>query len=296
MIGTALSPPDPDWLLSTAAQSAAALVAIIGGLLVSRLVALSVERESLQRQRDETETTRDLAQQRLSVLTADIAAMDQSIFRERVMHDYVIYHGYPPDETLFPPTTDEEAVWGEELSVEVEKAFTDVVNLLTNNDKSITLEGLAHRGLDLRLYTEDLLKEVVWMVNDERRPVTTIAYNMPLQNLSTASVGQASMVAGRDRLERDLHVQEALLALQDKHLNRLATPRGVGWGIWSLVVFSLLGIVLPLSLMVVHPVPDDTLTRVGIISAFVLGLGCVLLFIRWQWRLLTVNRRSVGEP
>lgn len=44
---------DPNWLLSTSAQSAAAIVAIVGGFLVSRLVTLSAERNSLIRRRDE---------------------------------------------------------------------------------------------------------------------------------------------------------------------------------------------------------------------------------------------------
>ena len=40
---------DPNWLLATMAQSAAAMVAVIGGFLVSRIITLSVERQSLDR-------------------------------------------------------------------------------------------------------------------------------------------------------------------------------------------------------------------------------------------------------
>ena len=40
---------DPNWLLATMAQSAAALVAIIGGFLVSRVITLSTERRGLDR-------------------------------------------------------------------------------------------------------------------------------------------------------------------------------------------------------------------------------------------------------
>jgi hypothetical protein len=41
---------DPNWLLSTTAQSAAALVAIVGGFLVSRVVGLQSTRDGLLRQ------------------------------------------------------------------------------------------------------------------------------------------------------------------------------------------------------------------------------------------------------
>lgn len=40
---------DPNWLFSTTAQSAAALVAIVGGFLVSRVLGLNTERERLLR-------------------------------------------------------------------------------------------------------------------------------------------------------------------------------------------------------------------------------------------------------
>lgn len=39
--------PDPNWLLSTTAQSTAALVAIVGGFLLSRVLALAAERNGL---------------------------------------------------------------------------------------------------------------------------------------------------------------------------------------------------------------------------------------------------------
>ena len=46
---------EPSWLLSTMAQSAAAIVAIVGGLLVSRVVALASEGEGLERRARELE-------------------------------------------------------------------------------------------------------------------------------------------------------------------------------------------------------------------------------------------------
>jgi hypothetical protein len=43
---------DPNWLLSTTAQSAAALVAIVGSFLVSRVISLVGQRESLEHRLD----------------------------------------------------------------------------------------------------------------------------------------------------------------------------------------------------------------------------------------------------
>jgi hypothetical protein len=50
-----------NWLLSTEVQSGAALVAIIGGLLVARLTGLSGERAYLRRAITDAETDFDLA-------------------------------------------------------------------------------------------------------------------------------------------------------------------------------------------------------------------------------------------
>ena len=46
-------PVDPDWLLSSTVQSAAVLVAIVGGFLVSRLVTLSERGAIIQQRADE---------------------------------------------------------------------------------------------------------------------------------------------------------------------------------------------------------------------------------------------------
>lgn len=68
---------DPNWLLSAVAQSTAALVAIVGGLIVSRLIGLSSERNALQRQlrqlQDRRRTLDDEAAKTRQWLVADDA-------------------------------------------------------------------------------------------------------------------------------------------------------------------------------------------------------------------------------
>ena len=56
---------DPNWLLATMAQSAAAMVAVIGGFLVSRVITLSAERRGLGRRVREI---RETAQEKEGVL------------------------------------------------------------------------------------------------------------------------------------------------------------------------------------------------------------------------------------
>src|SRR3954467_8057743 len=61
---------DADSLLATLSQSSAAMVAIIGGFLVSRLVALSSEREGIKRQLK-------AARERLSLYEAEYEPIHQ---------------------------------------------------------------------------------------------------------------------------------------------------------------------------------------------------------------------------
>jgi len=80
---------DVNWLLSALAQSSAALIAIVGGLLVSRYVALHAEQQGAQRrvedlQRREKEATNALADARidLDMYYIDDALDDTAVFQE----------------------------------------------------------------------------------------------------------------------------------------------------------------------------------------------------------------------
>jgi hypothetical protein len=57
---------DANWLLSTTVQSAAAFVAIVGGLLVSRLVALTTERSGLRARHAEAMRLTRVAEERVT--------------------------------------------------------------------------------------------------------------------------------------------------------------------------------------------------------------------------------------
>src|SRR5205085_1660535 len=96
---------DPNWLLSSTAQSAAALVAIVGGFLVSRVITLSTERQGLERRLRAAEVERVHARRRLDeasgeLLDEDIdsflgAITDELIERrgELTLEDAVAQHG-----------------------------------------------------------------------------------------------------------------------------------------------------------------------------------------------------------
>jgi hypothetical protein len=65
---------DPNWLLSTVVQSAAAFVAIVAGFIISRLIALSADRSGLQKR------IRDMEMQR-SILDTELHSRQKRLIR-----------------------------------------------------------------------------------------------------------------------------------------------------------------------------------------------------------------------
>ncbi len=113
ILSLVVTPTDPNSLPSTEAQSAAALVAIIGGFLVSRLVALSMERQGLERRLDEHRAEADRLTRRIAESDAEISECAEKRFRRKLLPLVVAGRGALPDAELMPDTprgaSDEEA-------------------------------------------------------------------------------------------------------------------------------------------------------------------------------------------
>jgi hypothetical protein len=80
---------DPDWLLSSTAQSAAVLVAIVGGFLVSRLVTLSAECGAIIQRRQRQDRVRQIKQAEYNEIHADRLWVSREWFVD-------IHKDYPP--------------------------------------------------------------------------------------------------------------------------------------------------------------------------------------------------------
>lgn len=93
---------DVNWLLSALAQASAALVAIVGGLLVSRYVVLHAEQQAARRRLDDLRRTLDLAAENATQARRDLDSYDV----DRYLDDDDVY-----EELLrFECTPDMEAV------------------------------------------------------------------------------------------------------------------------------------------------------------------------------------------
>jgi len=123
---------DPNWLPSTTAQATAALVAIVGGLLASRLVSLSSERTTLQRQLRMLITQRCRLNEQLEVVHRERVQVSQDWFREAHLERIVRERGtWTADELVsdFLPrgaSVDEMTEYASTLMGLVDDAFLEI--------------------------------------------------------------------------------------------------------------------------------------------------------------------------
>lgn len=311
---------DSGSLLATLAQSSAAVVAIIGGFLVSRLVALSSEREGIKRQLR-------AARERLSLHRADfelihedrlqtsVAYMREDLLgrlvagsessTDRDLEDLIMEDGVPRGSSL-----EELLPFARETRDRVGVVFADIQALLRENDDStIDLKELKARGLvvpedDLNLY-ENVLQVLCEKLPDPPKPAGLAGFRVSMPMGGFGDI-QPSWIHELDmrRLDESIRDEQQLRAqvtAAEQEVERLASdlrvfaqPIGVVPAVWILALYSLLGIVAPVVAMAFGPSELPTCWTVVLITAFVVGLAAVLLYIVWYLRKVAPDEAEEG--
>jgi hypothetical protein len=294
---------DPNWLFSTEAQAAAALVAIIGGFLVSRLVALSVERQGLQRRIDQLRSDRD------HLVKNQHVAMERGLgnAKEGYLKEFIpicVVTRCKPDPGAVPEAPERVSQerteeWQAEAIATVSEAFALVEGAMEPNELNIDREQLISRNPQISDLPRGLVQAVIRQIRKERLKsvadrsardvvaarVADVYSNSPVIGSLYTDFGESDFTQAHTFDERG-RVRSAEIEMVEGHLGQLASPAGVGLGILALGLFSLLGIALPLIIMALRPIPDAAWVRFGTVGAFLVGLAGVLAFIWWQWLLL----------
>jgi hypothetical protein len=294
------SPVDPNWLYSTGAQAAAALVAIIGGFLVSRLIAMSSERQALGRRRQQLQDEVAAAGSRIEDLYVEVWDAARAWFRRNNKDDFVVYRGTPPnfrlEENIYRGVgMDETQEFASELERDVQTTFLMLERILRTGEISMPDDQeLSRRGLKVEEIPKDLQSDIAEAIAKRRRPKQSSmtgyqSYIPPfIPSVTPFSLGrdaerQDSRNEMLDAVERRRDDRQAEIRLLDRQLGELGRPQGVGWGIASLALLTILGIVFPMILMAVRPVPAGPLARAAVIVSFCVGVAAVLLFVGYQW-------------
>jgi hypothetical protein len=303
---------DPATLLSTLTQAAAVFVAIVGGFLVSRLVAISSERDNLKRRHKEARDQLKHVTTAYERAHEDRLSTSRKDFARWVVGDLV---------GVAPESVDREALLGdnnprgssrEEMGPYLEELITRVgemteeINayLRARDTNLVTLEDLQERGLSVPDDEEDTYRKVVESVAAQLPEPPHTAYGISPGLLRAAQIVQPTYVAlDAQRLDESIRREQELGArkrLLETDVERLRSeialsgrPFGVTPAIVILALYSLLGIVAPVIVLTLHPSTLKWWEAWGLVALFVVGLFTVLGYVLWYAR--TLNDRSVIE-
>lgn len=280
--------PDPNWLLSTTAQSTAALVAIVGGFLLSRVLALAAERNGLALREAQLRDEAKLAEETYLFQQSRIDDSDRADFLRDAIDllvdqqdasmenlDGDTYGDLHPGELaelletirakvhsaleVLKPHLPQSTGWlGSFGSLDGSKSFEDVLPHLTITEDE-----------DIELYRE------VW-----RRLV-------PLSNVLPAGMPSSSPITNpyndwireRDRALDDRARATGQLEIVRTELAKVSAPTGIGRLAASLAFFLATGVVVPIAILVQQPTQLDPWQAWLTFAGFAIGLVIVAIAV-----------------
>lgn len=289
---------NPNDLLTTLSQSSAVMVAIIGGFLVSRLVALSTEREAVRRQLREARESLELARAEYEPAHRLRVEWSQDYFDDLALETLV----EDPDTDLdvliaenVPKGSSEEEIrpYAERLQRQVKTAYAEITGLLrVSDDKSLALDDLKGRGLQIPRSEVDIYESVFYEVVTELRSHSLYdSIVMPPLVSSGSREIEARRFDDAVRDEAELSVQMRARELEIQRLTaelrRFGRPTGVVSATWMLAVLSVTGILLPVIVMATDPTALALWAKVALITLFAIGLASVIAYVVWYLKLVS---------
>lgn len=301
---------DPNWLLSTTVQASAALVGIVGGLLISRLVALSGERSGLQRQLGVAEV--EEGRERAVLEECRSARLDDAAWRLR--RDAVSAIANSIDDVDVDATIEQHGPRGTsagelrpyvvELVDHVRQVYGTLATQLALDDLPYSIEEVVEQGVRFDPVDEDIVGAVLVALR-ARRP-RSVPFNevLPLRLSamldSTLYARQQAVIDGLLAQETDArHAHEAACArveLAAAALELKGQPARLKEALVVLIAFALLGIVYPSLILAVGPTSLRWFWRLSVVGLFLLGLACLLGYLVQSVKGLSLTSDSPPEP
>ena len=267
---------DPNWLLATMAQSAAAMVAVIGGFLVSRIITLSVERQSLDRRSRElgektaeVETALCRARERRQAmswewfvdLAANACARAQGNMPVDELADKHPIRGVPESEMLAMACR---------LNGKMRTVFQHIAS--EENPKEVEIP----RGQE-KIYQAALV-------------VLEVRWSLGMQTFSESG-RYDRLIREEDQLATELAVLEREQHFFAQELDRATPPKGLGWGVGVLGYLTAVGVIAPVIALAMRPVPSSAASRLVLVALFISGLVILFVYLVYAVRQLRRNRK-----
>lgn len=283
---------EPTAFLSTIAASAAALVAIVGGLLVSRVISLATERGGLQQRLHDLAAERDLAEDRRRDLDKQLLGYDLERCLSSCRWQFIEGNGVSIAEVISENAPDRQFdELGQRIQAEATRFDAIRKTLGPAFDKNyghMTREQFTTTAKIPVPKAEGEDWDDVWDVLKEQNG------DLPgaglLRSLSTIAAKPSSKkilsMNAEQTLRRDLDNADAAMRSLDSKLSQaelalaqVAKPVGVtpGLVVLACVVFS--GVIIPLVLMALGV---ESLDRIGaflVLGSFATGLVGLMVYV-----------------
>lgn len=287
---------DPNWLLSTTAQSAAALVAIVGGFLVSRVVALASERNSLEQRQGELKSRLRLTKGELEVAHEERLAVSKDWFEEHHLTSYVDARGgddaFRAESLKWIPRGSNDDEMGEfaiELQSRVKRVFGEIESTYAGvafpppDEDSLRRDGLEFDETDDKLYR----LAAAATATERRRGLgrrdalsDVTPFVSPPLGVDRDVERQDARILREQSLRADVRALKSEVSIIEKARARVTgAPEDLWKAVAVLAYFALVGTVLPLALMSCDPVPHEAWVRAMVVAGFFSGLAALLGYI-----------------
>ena len=279
---------NPNWLLATMAQSAAALVAIVGGFLVSRVVTLSSERQGLEQRGRELEQRMQGHQERLQEAThrRREAGWERFIeLRARECAERYVKYGSVSLEWL----VEESPLVG---------ATSEEMLVMARRLIRIVRQAHEHfeRGGDMPDSSDaDRDQDIYEVVNNARSPGQSPPSTFNLE------VFKVRWARYEKLLKDERELQDGLSALQLEgnfvrtEAARVTKPEGLRLAAGAFTYLTVVGVMAPIVGLAWRPVPSDTLWRIVLVSLFATGLLALGGYLIWAIRQLSKPSKLQGR-
>lgn len=278
---------DLNTLISTIITATAALVAIIGGFLISRVITLSSEQTGIKRRLKEINNEVIAKEEMLNRLEQTLLDEDgvdfiegnyeELAFNRKTIEDLLEaedFRGRTSEE--LQPYYDELLNVKEDALSMIDVAIKNEENYLDEFDEFIITRKMKypHRKEWYKLIYELIRIKII----RKNRPKGFLSLQDYIQDIPIAPPGTFSIhqvqeynqkVRDRDKLEDDLSTLYLQRDSQIKILEKYGNPKGHWWGLIVLVYACIVGIVYPSTLL---PYPldfyDDVSTKTLLLSLF----------------------------
>lgn len=298
--------PDYNWLLSTSAQSAAAIVAIVAGFILSRVLALSADRNGIESRLNEIRSSLRFKSTEHDKLNERIVRWDAQDFLEDVAEKIAEARGEISLEELI-----EESDFTRLSKDELEPYYDEAVKITKRAYELFQKHPLKS---DPPQTVGNYLEQINVKVSDDELTFYSPVYQLlrkQYRNRKHGSLGfvgdsfsdgridlssiinpgiqvdkYTQLVRDRDSMQLEVrwlkNQEEELL----QKLNHTGRPKGLWLGVIALIYFSITGIIVPIIWL---PVSSERFTVTHkwiVVTCFISGLLFVLGYLVWSiWHL-----------